>query len=71
MFNETVIKRRNAPIQKFNQAISSAVSGVVSRHRAQSHTRFHQSLNSLLSGWLSLTFITPLDGKPTMIVGAG
>ena len=66
MFNETDDQTDTPVIQKFNQAISEA-DGVIISTPEHNHT-IPSSLNSLLE-WLSFN-IHPLDGKPTMIVGA-
>lgn len=66
MFNETDDQTDTPVIQKFNEAISEA-DGVIISTPEHNHT-IPSSLNSLLE-WLSFN-IHPLDGKPTMIVGA-
>lgn len=66
MFNETDDQTDTPVIQKFNKAISEA-DGVIIATPEHNHT-IPSSLNSLLE-WLSFN-IHPLDGKPTMIVGA-
>jgi len=66
MFNETDDQTDTPIIQKFNQVISEA-DGVIISTPEHNHT-IPSSLNSLLE-WLSFN-IHPLDGKPTMIVGA-
>ena len=66
MFNETDDQTDTPVIQKFNQAISEA-DGVIISTPEHNHT-IPSSLNSLIE-WLSFN-IHPLDGKPTMIVGA-
>lgn len=66
MFNETDDQTDTPVIQKFNKAISEA-DGVIISTPEHNHT-IPSSLNSLLE-WLSFN-IHPLDGKPTMIVGA-
>ena len=66
MFNETEDQTDTPVIQKFNKAISEA-DGVIISTPEHNHT-IPSSLNSLLE-WLSFN-IHPLDGKPTMIVGA-
>ena len=66
MFNETEDQTDTPVIQKFNEAISEA-DGVIISTPEHNHT-IPSSLNSLLE-WLSFN-IHPLDGKPTMIVGA-
>lgn len=66
MFNETDDQTDTPIIQKFNKAISEA-DGVIISTPEHNHT-IPSSLNSLLE-WLSFN-VHPLDGKPTMIVGA-
>ena len=66
MFNETDDQTDTPVIQRFNKAISEA-DGVIISTPEHNHT-IPSSLNSLLE-WLSFN-IHPLDGKPTMIVGA-
>ncbi|MBM7642634.1 flavocytochrome c [Streptococcus loxodontisalivarius] len=66
MFNETDDQTDTPIIQAFNQKISEA-DGVIIGTAEHNHT-ISSSLNSLLE-WLSFN-IHPLDGKPTMIVGA-
>ncbi|MBM7636452.1 flavocytochrome c [Streptococcus saliviloxodontae] len=66
MFNETDDQTDTPILQAFNQKITEA-DGVIIGTAEHNHT-ISSSLNSLLE-WLSFN-IHPLDGKPTMIVGA-
>ncbi|HEM3684270.1 TPA: flavocytochrome c [Streptococcus suis] len=66
MFNETDDQTDTPVIQNFNKKITEA-DGVIIATPEHNHT-IPSSLNSLLE-WLSFN-VHPLDGKPTMIVGA-
>lgn len=66
MFNETDDQTNTPVIQNFNEKITQA-DGVIIATPEHNHT-IPSSLNSLLE-WLSFN-VHPLDGKPTMIVGA-
>lgn len=66
MFNETDDQTQSPVIQSFNTKITEA-DGVIIATPEHNHT-IPSSLNSLLE-WLSFN-VHPLDGKPTMIVGA-
>ena len=66
MFNETDDQTDTPIIQKFNTRITEA-DGVIIATPEHNHT-IPSSLNSLLE-WLSFN-VHPLEGKPTMIVGA-
>ncbi|MDW8682021.1 flavocytochrome c [Streptococcus suis] len=66
MFNETDDQTDTPVIQNFNTKITEA-DGVIIATPEHNHT-IPSSLNSLLE-WLSFN-VHPLDGKPTMIVGA-
>lgn len=66
MFNETDDQTDSPVIQNFNKKISEA-DGVIIATPEHNHT-IPSSLNSLIE-WLSFN-VHPLDGKPTMLVGA-